>query len=347
MRVLHINLSKGWRGGERQTLLLMQGLRTRGVESVLAAPTSEPLAERAAADGFDVVPLRRAWRTKADVVHAHEARGLQAGVFWKLLHRRPLVATRRVDFRPGSGPTTRLKYAQADRLVAISEGVASVMRAWGASPDRLRIVHSAVTTEDQSDPARVGELRTRFAGKKIVGCVAALVGHKDHATLLRAAQRIQRDHPEVVFLLLGDGELRGALESQAHTLGLNNVVFEGYSNTPYSYFPVFDVFAMTSREEGLGTSILDAFVYGVPVVATNAGGIPELVRDRVSGLLCAVGDDAAVANAIAEILKDRALADTLRAGARHRLLEEFTVDQMASRYLAMYEEVQTQRTSLG
>lgn len=341
MHVLHINLSRGWRGGERQTLLLMQGLHARGVESTLIARAGEPLAERARAAGFDVVPSAglRWLSARADLVHAHEARGLQAGVLWKLLRRRPLIATRRVDFRPGSGPVTRLKYGQADRVVTISEGVARIMREWGARADRLRIVHSAVSTEDQSRADRVGELRTRFAGKKIVGCIAALVGHKDHATLLRAARRVQEARSDVQFLLLGEGKLGAALKDQAAALGLRNLSFEGYQDDPYSYLRVFDVFAMTSREEGLGTSILDAFVYGVPVVATNAGGIPELVTDQMTGLLRPVGDDAAIAQSILAVLDNPVLAERLRTGARRRLLEEFTTDQMAARYRAIYAEV--------
>jgi glycosyltransferase involved in cell wall biosynthesis len=345
MRVLHINLSKGWRGGERQTLLLMQGLRTRGVECVLVAPAAEPLSDRARADGFEVVPSAgfRWLRARADITHAHEARGLQLAFFRKLLHRCPVVTTRRVIFRPTSRLSTRLKYGAADRIFAISQGVAQVMTEWGARPERIRVIYSAVSTEDQSRPDRVGNLRVRFAGKRIVGCIGAFTPEKDHATLLRAARRVQQEQPGVAFVLLGDGELRADLEKQATALGLKDVFFEGFQDDPYSYLRTFEAFVLTSRAEGLGSSILDAFTYGVPVVATLAGGVAELVCDGASGVPCAVGDDAAIAQGILSVLRDSALAERLRTGARRRLLEEFTADRMTSRYVEVYTELLDQK----
>jgi len=350
MRVLHINLAKGWRGGERQTLLLMEGLRELGVESVLLARPGEPLAERAGMGGFRVVtpapPLVLRWNLarQFDLIHAHEARALQLAAVWKLMVRTPLVATRRVDFSPSRGFPTRFKYAQTDRIVAISNGVREVMARWGAGEEKLDIIHSAVPLHDQSRPERAVELRARFAGHRTIGCVAALVGHKDHATLLRAAARLQASHPNVRVVLVGDGELRSALEAQARDLGLRNVVFEGYQTDPYSYFRLFDVFVMTSREEGLGTSILDAFAYGVPVIATRAGGIPEMVKDGESGLLVDVGDDKAVAFALGSVLNDAQLGRRLVEGGRARIAADFSIASMAARYRALYEDLLKDRT---
>jgi glycosyltransferase involved in cell wall biosynthesis len=345
MRVLHINLAHGWRGGERQTLLLMQGLRALGVESALVARVREPLAARAREAGFEVLALRRPWLLRGgaarlfDIVHAHEARALQVAAVWKLTNGRPMVATRRVDFTPSRSPLTRFKYAHAGRIIAISNGVRRVMLAWGARAESLRVVNSAISTDDLSRPGRVAELRVRFEGKRVVGCVAALVGHKDHATLLRAARRVQEVRPDVLFVLLGEGELRNALEAQVQKLGLTNVIFEGYQADPYSYFKVFDAFVLTSREEGLGSSILDAFMYGVPVVATAAGGIPELVKHGETGLLCEVGDDRVIAESILGLLGDPSRRAALAQAARKHLEQHFTVDIMAARYLEIYTEL--------
>jgi len=341
MRVLHINLSKGWRGGERQTLLLMEGLRTRGVDSVLVAPLDQPLAKRAVAAGFETVRSGGvAWlRARADLVHAHEARALTLAALWKAVHRRPLVATRRVVFRPNGRMATRLKYRAADRIVAISRSVARVMTEWGVPPDRVRVVYSAVATDDQSRPDRVGDIRARFPGKRIIGTIGAFTSEKDHETLLRAARRVLEARPDTVFVLLGDGELRARLEAQVADFGVDRIIFEGFQDDPYSYLRAFDAFAITSREEGLGSSILDAFLYGVPVVATSAGGIPEMVDNGVSGMLCPIGDDFAIAQAINTVLADETLADRLRAGARRRLLEDFTADRMTDGYVAVYSEL--------
>ncbi len=343
MRIVHVNLAKGWRGGERQTLLLMEGLRSAGVDSILVGRAGQPLAERARALDFDVREIRKPFMlhgrhlSAGDLVHCHTAgAALQLAAVWKPIFRKPLIVTRRVEFPPGRGPLTRWKYRQADRIVAISEGVRTAMADWGASAASMPVIYSAVDAGDRSQPATVARVKARFDGRRIVGCVASLSESKDLPTLLRAAQRIQRAVPSATLILLGDGELRPALEAQARSLGLDNVVFEGFQPDPHSYYRCFDVFVLTSKEEGLGTAILDAFKYGVPVVATCAGGIPEMVRDGETGLLCAIGDDAAIAGAVERILADSALARRFVVGGRELLKRCFTVDAMVSHYVAVY-----------
>jgi glycosyltransferase involved in cell wall biosynthesis len=247
------------------------------------------------------------------------------------------VTTRRVDFSPGGSAFTHWKYRQADVTVAISNRVRDVMQAWGLPADRISVIHSAITTERRDVPEAVAALKRRFAGKRVVGTVAALVGHKDLPTLLRAADRIQGCRPDVHFLILGEGALRPELEKQIADLRLANVTLEGFQSDPYSYYPVFNVFAITSNEEGLGSAVLDAFLYGVPVVATAGGGLPEMIRPDDTGVLCRVGDDEAVANGILRLLDDKAFAERATSGARRLLEAEFTVARMAVRYEKVYQ----------
>lgn len=343
MRIVHVNLAKGWRGGERQTLLLMEGLRAAGVDSILVGRMGQPLAERARALGLHVREIRKPFMLHGrhlgmgDLVHCHTAgAALQLAAVWKRINHKPLVVTRRVTFPPGRGPLTRWKYRQADRIIAISEGVRTVLAEWGVSAATVPVIYSAVDAADQSRPESVMRVKARFPDRRIIGCVASFSESKDLPTLLRAAQRIQRSVPSATIVLLGDGELRPALEAQAHALGLDNVVFEGFQPDPHSYYRCFDAFVLTSKEEGLGTAILDAFKYGVPVVATRAGGIPEMVRDGETGLLCEIGDDVAIAAALDRLLKDPALAGRLAAQARARLDECFSLDAMVEGYLKIY-----------
>ena len=342
MKIQHINLSRGWRGGERQTLLLMQGLRDLGNESTLLARAGEPMAERAAAAGFTVETIRKPFLLggvrigDADIAHCHETRALQLAALWKGRFRLPIVTTRRVDFSPGASAFTRWKYRRADKTVAISNRVHDVMLDWGLPEDRLTVIHSAIDTERRDNPDSVAALRRRFAGKRLVGTVSALVGHKDLPTLLRAAGRIQRIRPDVHFVVLGEGEMRPALERQIAESRLTNVTLEGFQADSYSYYPVFDVFAITSNEEGLGSAVLDAFLYGVPVVATAGGGLPEMVVSEQTGVLCPIGDDEAIANGVLRLLEDKVLAERVTSGARNHLDSEFTVGRMAARYQKVY-----------
>ncbi|MEN6447848.1 MAG: glycosyltransferase family 4 protein [Syntrophaceae bacterium] len=345
MRIVHINLERGWRGGERQTLFLMQGLRSLGHDSTLLARHNDGFVDRVREEGFPVIVMSKPFFFHGgslfgfDIVHAHETRGLQLAALWKPFHQSPLVYTRRVDTPPGRHAIDRLKYTAVDRLVAISGKVAEVMTGWGFDPPRMKVIHSAVPLRQDLGMDSVEKLRQRFPDRTIVGCVASLEKRKDHGTLLDTAAIVQQERGDVLFVLVGDGDLRGELEKKALKLGLHNVVFEGYQDDPYPYYGVFDVFVMTSRVEGLGSSILDAFRYRVPVVATSAGGIPEIVKDGRTGLLARVGDPCAVAGCILRMLDDQGLHKSCTENAYALLEKEFTIETMARSYEALYREV--------
>lgn len=346
MKILHINLERGWRGGERQTLYLMEGLRSRGHECSLLARRGDVMAQRARDRGFLVIEIGKPFLLRGyllrhyDVIHAHEMRGLQIASLWKGFHARPVVYTRRVDYTPSGDVITRMTYARVDTLVAISRKIESIMREWGFDADRIRVIRSTVHLGDgEPFPGKVAALRERFHGKKVAGCVAALVGHKDHRTLLEAASLLKDARPDIVFVLVGDGPLAKQLKQYARELGLSNVLFEGYQPDPYPYFKIFDVFVLTSKEEGLGSSILDAFRYKVPVVATAAGGVPELVVEGQTGLLVETGDPRAVADAILRILEDPVLRASCVERAHCLVTSVYTVENMAGSYEQVYRDV--------
>lgn len=345
MRIAHINLEHGWRGGERQTLYLMEGLRALGHECHLIARNNEVFTERASQRGFPVhiihkpFLLRGGMLSRFDIVHVHETRGLQIAALWKPIHSRPLVATRRVDNMPSGNALTRLMYGQVDRLVVISDKIRVVMGNWGVKDEKISVIPDSVDRDSKPSEHTVTKLRERFRSKKVIGCVASLEKRKDHHTLLKAASIVQGKRDDAVFVLIGDGDLRSELEREASRLRLMNVVFEGYQDDPYSYYRVFDIFVMTSRQEGLGSSILDAFFYRVPVVVTAAGGMPEIVKDGKTGLLAEVGNPLMVAQAILRMLED----DTLRNGciekAHALLMERFTIEHMSKSYELVYHDV--------
>jgi glycosyltransferase involved in cell wall biosynthesis len=224
-------------------------------------------------------------------------------------------------------------------MAAISETISSVMKTWGFDASRISVIYSAVETQRCVLQDAATKLKKRFGSKKVVGCVASLEKRKDHHTLLKAASVIQRQRDDVVFVLVGDGELRADLEREVSLLGLKNVMFEGYQDDPYSYYQVFDIFVMTSGQEGLGSSILDAFSYRVPVVATAAGGIPEIIKDHETGLLAEVGNPDKVALSIMQMLDDEELRKCCIEGAYTFLMERFTLDRMAQSYEQMYHDV--------
>jgi glycosyltransferase involved in cell wall biosynthesis len=354
--VAHLDTGRSWRGGQGQVALLMRGLRLRGHESVLIAPPS-PLAERASAEGFrwirwtshgdlDLAAMLSASRALRDVhpaiAHCHSAHAHALGVPAARLAGVPgVVVSRRVDFAVGTNPVSRLKYRlPVDRYLSISAGVESVLRAAGIPESRLARVPSGI--EFPVEPESGPDLRAMLgipAEAPVVGTVAALAPHKNHADLMRAAALVVRERPDVHFAWLGEGECRAALEAQRQALALEaHVHLMGFRPDARSMMRQFTVFALSSYLEGLCTSLLDAQVRGVPVVATAVGGVPEVVEDRVNGRLVPGRDPEALAGALLEALRDPEARRRWASRAR-QTVEAFRDSAMVGRTLEQYQAV--------
>jgi glycosyltransferase involved in cell wall biosynthesis len=354
--VLHVDSARGWRGGQNQVLLTARGMAARGHEVTLACQAGGTLAERARGAGLAVrtlafrgdlspaavVALAAALReTRAEVVQMHDPHALSAGRLARpLAGRAALVATRRVDFAL-RGFLSRRKYAACDRVIAVSEAIARVVRRDGVPAERVRVVYEGVPDRP---PVPGGREALRELGipddAPVVGNVAALTGHKDHATLLDAAAKVAARMPATRFVIVGDGELRGRLEARSHELGLERrCVFTGFRADLDRLIPAFTVFCLSSHMEGLGTSLLDAMAFGVPVVATAAGGIPEAVADGITGRLAPPRDPEALAAALLQALEDPERSAAWGRAGRRRFEERFTADRMVDSTLAVYAEL--------
>jgi glycosyltransferase involved in cell wall biosynthesis len=177
-------------------------------------------------------------------------------------------------------------------------------------------------------------------GSPIVGNIAALVAHKGQRHLIDAAALVMRDVPDARFVVAGDGELRPNLEQQVKHLGLEKHVFlTGFRTDVLALLKAFDVFAMSSVTEGLGTSLLDAMACAKPIVATKAGGIPEVVRDGRTGYLVEPRDHRAMANAIVKLLRDEPLRQRMGAAGLALVNARFSAERMVQETLAVYERV--------
>ncbi len=360
MKVAHLDTGRTWRGGQAQALLLMSELNVRGHEQLLLAPPG-PLLEKARAAGFEV----RRWDTHGEldpwatwsarralasirpaVAHAHSAHAHALGVPAARWAGVPaVVVSRRVDFLVRKNPFSRWKYAMpVDRYLCISEGVRQAMLASGVRDERLRIVPSGVDLEAvwaagvKAAPA-IRELAGLPPDAEVLGTVASLAPHKNHALLLDAASAVVRTRPRAHFVWLGEGECRVALERQRAKLGLESRVhLMGFRPDALALLRQFDVFVLSSYLEGLCTSLLDAQALGVPIVATAVGGVPEVVRDGETGRLVRGLEPGPLAAAIIEALERPDLRATWTRHARSSV-EAFGIAHTAERTLAAYREV--------
>lgn len=165
----------------------------------------------------------------------------------------------------------------------------------------------------------------------------ALVGHKDHATLLEAFALVREEFPEAWLLIAGEGELLQPLESKVAALGLaESVRFLGYRADVPAITQAADLYISSSWSEGLGTSVLEALGCGTPVVATDAGGVREMVRHGETGLLVPARDAQALAAAMLEALLQPERATELARKGRRMVAKEFSVDRMVEGNLAVY-----------
>ncbi len=369
MRVAHLDTGRTWRGGQAQVLHLMRGLAARGHGCLLLAPGG-PLLERARALGAEVErwPTLGEWdvsgilraaaalrRFGPEVAHCHSAHAHALGIPAARLARVPVaVVSRRVDFTVARNPFSRLKYRlPVDRYLCISRGVMEVMAAAGVPASRLALVPSGVELPATgAGPARApaADLRALLGVAPVapvVGTVAALAPHKDHATLLRAAAKVIARRPDVHFAWVGEGECRVALERQRADLGLEtNVHLVGFRADAVGLLAQFTVFALSSYLEGLCTSLLDAQSLGVPIVATAVGGVPDVVEDRATGRLVPGRDPEALARALLDAL-DRPEEGREWAGRARDSVRRFSVDRMVERTLEEYGLALRQRGASG
>lgn len=199
------------------------------------------------------------------------------------------------------------------------------------------------------------------SGAKVVGTVGRLSEIKRQDVLLRGFARLVRDsdrhypspppeaqRPALHLLLVGDGPMRAELEQLAGEIGVRELVhFAGYQAQPEKYLRLMDVFALTSRSEGMPLAILEAWAAGVPVVASPVGGIPELVDHGQTGLLFTAFDDAALANCIRRLVDDGHLARHLVDAGLNRVYEEFSLASMSQAYEKHYIRLLAERSAPG
>ena len=174
--------------------------------------------------------------------------------------------------------------------------------------------------------------------------VARLDPIKDHATAIRAIGLAARQNPRIRLLIVGDGPQKATLEQEIGRLGVaDRVTMLGLRDDVGRLLAAADAFLLTSVSEGIPVTVLEAMAAGVPVVATSVGGLPELVSDRVSGLLAPAGDAQQLAAALVRLAADPALGAALAARAKQRAESDFSEARMLSSYERIYRELLSSR----
>ena len=357
---LHIDTARGWRGGQSQVLHTVLGLRAIGHRAALVAhPDGELL--RHMSEGHDLIPLAprgevdlgAAWRLSRvvrrltpDVIHAHDPHAVaMASTAVSILSpspKPPLVASRRSASHLARTSLSRWEYSQIDCFIANSVVIRDRLVAEGIPRETTSIVNEGVDVERiaRMPPANVHAAFYLPTHAPVIGNVAALVPHKGHHHLIDAATLVVREVPDARFVIVGDGELREALEKHVRDKHLERHVFlAGFRTDALELTKGFDLFAVSSVAEGTCTALLDAMAASRAAVATTAGAVAEVMVDGETGFLVQPRDHAAMAEKLVLLLKDPVLRTRMGEAALTRVRERFTVEQMVEATAAAYERL--------
>jgi glycosyltransferase involved in cell wall biosynthesis len=341
----HLSLAPGYRGGERQLELLVRDLAGRGRRQRLVVRKGHSLVARCSdVDGLEIrevaanpVAAGLAVRGSA-LAHAHEGRTAYSGLVANVFFGIPYVFTRRVIKPRGKSWLRNLAYGRASKLVGVSSAVVQGLR------DR-QIASKAIVIPDAHatlpvDEEEVSRIRARYRGKTLIGHVGALGhSHKGQMTIIEVARVAADRHPDWHFLLCGDGKDEERFREEIGILP--NIELVGWVDNVGDYLAALDLFVYPSLHEALGSTLLDAMQLGLPIVATNVGGIPELVEDGVNGRLIEPENSEQLLAGIQDLLAD----DAGRAAMRERSIEKsshYDATRMADAYETVYREIETQ-----
>jgi len=360
VKVLHLIKVTGIGGAEQHLLQLLPALREREVDarvlSLDAGRDSERFHRaldslgvpwRRVATGFDASPRLAGAVVKAvraerpDLLHTHMVHGDVYGAIAAGILRVPFVSSRHNDDRYLLGPfryVDRAFMRRAKRLIAISDSVREFLIRAGLPAAKLQTIHYGLD-ELPTAPSEVTPEQAGIAADSLlVLAIGRLIAQKDHETLLRAFVRVREQQPSARLVILGWGVLEEQTRALVEELELGDVVLLPGRVEPRAWLERADVFAHTSRWEGFGIVLLEAMLAGLPVVATRVSAVPEIVADRETGLLVEVGDAAAVAAALTDLLADPARRRSLGQAGVARARAEFSVARMTRRTIDVYRD---------
>lgn len=359
MRVLHFSTPLSWRGGEQQLAYLVACM-PKSVQSLIVCPAKSLLARHAKKHELPVrlIQQRRpfnpsSWRAfgkvvaefKPTLIHLHDPDAQAIAVLWATFSgsKIPMILSRKVDFPIKNSFFTRYKYnfSNIKRIVCVSGAVRDIVAASVHDATRLRLIYDAIDLNRFG----TGQKRILREGYRIpddhliIGNIGALVPHKDYTTFINTADRLIHHGLKARFFIIGEGPDKPKLIKMIEDRGLGkHFVITGFRHDIEDIFPELDVFLHPSETEGLGSSILDAFVCRVAVVATRAGGIAEIVKEEVTGLLADVKDSAALAQLVIRLSENPSLRDRL-VNQAYSFVQDFSKEKFAEKHLQLYREI--------
>jgi sugar transferase (PEP-CTERM/EpsH1 system associated) len=370
IHVVHIVLSLDCGGLERIVLDLARkgpGLGQR--VSVICLERHGDLAAEVEAAGAAVICLhkppgrrpetvgkvREALRQlRPDVVHTHQigallysgpaAKELHVPLVVHTEHGNQIARSRAMDKKMRTRLLWWVAGRHAARFFCVSEDIADEVKVYGSVASRkVRVVANGIDTDRFRFREGSEDIRESLGipdGVPVIGTIGRLNEVKCQDLLIRSFARVRERYGDARLLIVGDGPRRAGLEALATSLGLGGAVsFAGYQSRPDRFLHAMDIFALTSRAEGMPLAILEAWAAGLPVVSTRVGGIPRVVEHGLTGLLIDPGDEDALTETLCGLLGNPSSARKLAEAGRKRVQLDFDTSRMAGDYHRHYLEL--------
>jgi glycosyltransferase involved in cell wall biosynthesis len=340
---LFVDTERVWRGGQDQLLTLLRGLHKRGHKVCLICHPKTLLEKRARDTGVRVYPVS-IWseigviaflkllvvllQTRPDILMFNTPRPILLGNFASQFTSVKIrMIFRRVNFPLRKNPLTRMKYnCGIDCIIAISESISCQLQDGGIPSSKIRTIYEGM---DLSAYPRREMPISRVSGEPVVvGTVAHLSPEKGLTYLIRAAGIIPDVSARMRFVIVGDGICRRELEEEVVSHRLQTCFrFLGFQDRIVEHLNSFDIFVLPSLSEGLSSAILTAMATSLPVIATDVGGIPELIQEGQNGILVPPKDPRALARAIERLARDPEERHRLGEKGRKLIEERFTLQR--------------------
>jgi len=284
-------------------------------------------------------------RNRCLLAHFHDAHSLAIGSVASSLAKVPIrIISRRVDFPLKKNLFSKRKYGKnVDAIIAISEGVKEVLMKGGIPEEIIEVIPSGIDFSPYDEASSSDYLRQEFSfapDDYLVGIVAHLAEHKGHKYLISATKILKEHTDKIKVIIVGGGPLKFELDKQAEEMKVKDIVyFLGFREDIPQILSSLDLFVLSSYLEGMGSSLLDAMACRLPVVATKAGGIPEVVVHRKTGLLVPARSPSYLARAILKLYEDRDLASRLGQKGYEVVKQKFSAEAMAAKIIDLYEKI--------
>jgi L-malate glycosyltransferase len=364
LKVIHVITGDLWAGAEVQASSLIVALRKMyGIDERIISFNEGILSDYLRKNGFNVtvadesikgipsligVCVKEVATFMPDIIHTHGFKeNLIGGIAAKI--KGPKV----IRTHHGKGMIgAALRYTMIEQvnarmltnaMISVSSDLKEFLVASHLPSKKITVIHNGTEPLEPPVNEKLLEIKRELhlpEKSYVIGTIGRLVPVKNHKMFLDAARIISETMPDIRFVIIGDGPLLSQLKSYVLSIGINdNVVFTGFRNDAKLLAGIFDVFALTSKHEGIPMVLLEAMSLGKPVVSTNVGGIPEIIENGGNGILVTPGDSLSFAAACLDILRDDNMRKRISMQAKRDIRQKYSLAVSLKKTFDLYNKV--------